>query len=121
MLRERFQGQDRNGGVNCTDRATNEIRGSGRVATCIRCEFEMKENIALKTTGKRKVECATWFLGKQIVPCVRNDADDFDLCFSLATVPPARIAFVELNPLAQRVAIGPKLLRQDFIDYCGRG
>ena len=115
MLRKSLQAQDRHGAVDFPHSTANQIRRRRGIAAGVRRELEMKENIALETLGEGEVERAVGILIEQTPPRVGHDADDLNLRFR-PVLCLQRILLRELDLLAERVAVRPEFLRQDFID-----
>src|SRR5215472_3759301 len=91
-----------------------------------------KENIALESARKRQVNSSNrFFLFEERMPRRRHNADYFDRLFlllafihigapsdmpALAALGRGRICSRILNPLSERVRIGPKFLCQNFVN-----
>src|SRR5215472_18012982 len=91
-----------------------------------------KENIALESARERQVNPADrFFLFEERMPRRRHNADYFDRLFlllafihigapsnmsALATLGRWRICRRILNPLSERVRIGPEFLCQNFVN-----
>ena len=131
MLRKSPQRQDWHGRIDRPHRFANQVGRRYRIARGVGRELDVKENVALETAGKRQVERAAWIPIEQVLPGIGNNSDNLDLLLRFAgssavhadpgsrrrLFDPGRAIGRKLNMLAERIAIGPELFRQHFVDH----
>lgn len=129
MLRETFQRQDRQRGIDFAHGPAQQIGGVCFTAGGEGMEPDKEGDIALKSARERKVDLAVRIFFEEPLFRRWNDADDLDRFFSSFATEIAghadafRVVFGAgsvvarvLDALAKGIAFGPKFFRKHFID-----
>src|SRR5689334_19125416 len=96
--------------------ATNQLRGRIDVLAGAGGELEMKENVALETSGKRKIKGAVRISVKQTARRVSHDSNNLDRCPCFVRLGFRRIVIRDLDLLSERAALRPEFICQRLVN-----
>src|SRR6476659_1614738 len=129
MLGETLQRQDRQRGINFAHRPAEEVGGASFASRSHGMEADKQVYVALKPLCERNVNLPGRIFFKQSLLCGGNDAHDLDRLFPGIAAEIAghadgaaapfcfwRVVAGVLDALPERVAVRPKLLREDVVD-----